>query len=507
MADGGSYADVVAAAQATAVAPGGGGGGGGGGAGNLSVFVPSADADAVRTGKKQPEPLVLHVAAGECLNVRFTNGMATGRSSFHLSKLDSDIASSGVNVGFNPEQTVAPGESRSYRFYADTVKLGSATISDFGGTDTGKQGLYGAVVVAPSGSSFFDPETGAAKDVGTQVDVNVPGGTSYRDFTTILSENETQIGANFMPYPTAVKDPVSINYLTPGKRNDDATMFSSKAHGDPAKGLILRAYGGDPVKVHAIGAPGSEQVHDFNLGGQSFAIDPNMAHSEEYSTRAVGPWESLDIDIAGGAGGRARSVGDYYYGDVRRPFTEAGMWGLMRVMSDASCPIKPLPGLSCIAQPSLIGDLSNLVVPGAGKPAPGKGNGTSGNSGKRRAAPSVLNLSIRRRMSLKQVRRNGIKLKATVPSTTRRVRVRMYRLVTTGKGKKQKTRKVRTGEYVQKFTKISKGGRITVTWKSKTTRRLKAGNYLVQVDAGPKTGKYFPGGAQVKVQVVAAKRR
>jgi hypothetical protein len=309
-----------------------------------------------------------------------------------------------------------------------------------------------------------------------------------------------------MPYPTAVKDPVSINYLSPGRRNDDPTMFSSKAHGDPAKGLVLRAYGGDPVRVHAIGAPGSEQVHTFNLGGQSFAIDPNMAHSEEYSTRAVGPWESLDVQIAGGAGGRARMVGDYFYGDARRPFTEAGMWGLMRVMSDPGCPIKPLPGLSCIAQPSLIGDLSNLVVPGNNSPqgggSGGKGNGGSSNSGKRRAAPSVLNLSIRRRMSLRDVHRNGIRLKATVPSTTRRVRVRMYRLV----GSK-KVRKVRAGEYVKAYKKIKKGGRVSVTWKSKATRRLKAGTYLIQVDAGPKKGTYFPGGAQVKVQIVSTRRR
>jgi hypothetical protein len=307
-----------------------------------------------------------------------------------------------------------------------------------------------------------------------------------------------------MPYPTAVKDPVSINYLSAGVRNDDATMFSSRAHGDPARGLILRAYGGDPVKVHAIGTPGSEQVHTFNLGGQSFAIDPNMDHSEEYSTRAVGPWESLDVDIAGGAGGRARSVGDFFYGDARRPFTEAGMWGLMRVMSDPGCPIRPLPGLTCVAQPSLIGDLSNLVVPGnqdqgAGK---GPGNGRSSGAGTRRPAPSVLNLSIRRRLSLRDVHRNGIRLKATVPATTRRVRVRMYRL--TGR---RLTRKVRAGEYVKTFKRIRKGGRISVVWKSKATRRLKAGTYLIQVDAGPKRGRYYPGGAQVKVRILTTHRR
>jgi 3'-phosphoadenosine 5'-phosphosulfate sulfotransferase len=175
-------------------------------------------------------------------------------------------------------------------------------------------------------------------------------------------------------------------------------------------------------------------------------------------------------------------------------------------MSDPACPIKPLPGLTCLAQPSLIGDLSNLVVPGGSDPVAGgggKGNGNASNSGKRRAAPSVLNLSIRRRLSLRDVHRNGVRLKATVPSTTRRVRVRMYRLVT----KHKNVKRVRVGEYVQTFKKIKKGGRISVTWKSKVTRKLKAGSYLIQVDAGPKKGTYFPGGAQVKVRIVSTHRR
>ena len=75
-----------------------------------------------------------------------------------------------------------------------------------------------------------------------------------------------------------------------------------------------------------------------------------------------------------------------------------------------------------------------------------------------------------------------------------------------GKGKKH-TKKVRAGEYVQKFKKIKKGGRVVVTWKSKATRKLKAGTYLVQVDAGAKRGSYFPGGAQVKIKIVDTRRR
>src|SRR2546430_10962236 len=38
-----------------------------------------------------------------------------------------------VDVGFNPENTVAPGGSRTYRFYADTPNVETALISDMGG--------------------------------------------------------------------------------------------------------------------------------------------------------------------------------------------------------------------------------------------------------------------------------------------------------------------------------------------------------------------------------------
>jgi hypothetical protein len=51
----------------------------------------------------------------------------------------------------------------------------------------------------------------------------------------------------------------------------------------------------------------------------------------------------VDAHIAGGAGGRGHNVGDHFYGDLRRPFTDAGMWGLQRVLDPtAGCPIKAL---------------------------------------------------------------------------------------------------------------------------------------------------------------------
>jgi hypothetical protein len=252
-----------------------------------------------------------------------------------------DVASSGVNVGFNPEQTVPPGGTRTYRFYADTRKLGSALISDFGAADSGTTGLYGAVVVAPPGARFSDPRTGLAGAVGSQVDVRAPGEASYRDFTLLFADDDPIIGGSFMPYPIDVSKQALINYRAARVGPDDASLFSSAANGDPATPL-LRAYAGDRVKVHALAVPGSEQIHVLSLGGQSWALDPEIPHADELTARALGPWQVLDTEIIGGAGGRGHTVGDFFYGDLRRPFTQAGMWGLMRVLGAPQADLRPL---------------------------------------------------------------------------------------------------------------------------------------------------------------------
>jgi hypothetical protein len=345
------------------------------------AYVPTAKAADIKSGKAPAEPLVLHVAAGECLNVKLTNDAASGqaRASFHLSKLVQDINSAGANVGFNPEQTVGPGQSRNYRFYVDKANLGSTVISDFGGnpltlsatgalvgaTDTGPRGLYGALVVAPAGATFTDPLTGAPKDVGTQVDVHVPGGKGYRDFTLAFAETDDKIGQDDMPYPTEVSGNALINYKSaPLKEGDTGKAFSFTP---PTP--LLQAYAGDPVRVHALVTPGSEQVHVLNLGGYSWSYDAAIEKGTSGENRAFGPWQTLDAVIVGGAGGQQRMVGDSFYGDMRRPFTQAGMWGLMRTLADPTCPIKPLDGLSCLGLPSLNGDPIAPVVaatPGEG---------------------------------------------------------------------------------------------------------------------------------------------
>ena len=63
----------------------------------------------------------------------------------------------------------------------------------------------------------------------------------------------------------------------------------------------------------------------------------------------MGPWESFDALITGGAGGTQQAPGDYFYGDLRRPFTAVGLWGLQRVLPADStvCPVRRVDGSQC----------------------------------------------------------------------------------------------------------------------------------------------------------------
>ncbi|MDQ1629957.1 MAG: hypothetical protein QOI54_3701 [Actinomycetota bacterium] len=312
-----------------------------------AAFVDTADVAAVAKRSLKPAPLVLHVAAGHCVVINFRNDripalsptglpLDTPRASFSAGKLLRTSSSSGVNVGFSTEQTAAAGGGKAtYRFYADKEEIGTSVVSDTGAPDaTGtKLGLYAAIVVGPEDATFSDPVTGKGTDRGVAVDVTVPGGKSYRDFTTILADDDPKLGQDFMPYPTnAVVGSTGINYRT-APVGDGATSFAVSNPGTP----VLTSYAGDPVVVHQVVAPGSEQAHVFSLGGMTWERDPFVSDSEYTSNQSIAPWESFDAEIEGDAGGWNHSTGDFFYGDLRRPFTQNGVWGLQRVLPQ-SCP-------------------------------------------------------------------------------------------------------------------------------------------------------------------------
>ena len=307
-----------------------------------AAYVMTSNAALAKT-KGVVDPLVIHINVGDCLTINFTNQRTLARASLSVGELEKSGGSSGVNVGFDPEQTVLPGKSQTYKFYAENTSIEAAQFSDFGGDATGKIGLYGAFVVHEKGAWFSTPTTAARTTVGTVVDVHVPGKPGYRDNTLFLQDDDPQIGSDFMPYPIKVGGLTLINYKNAGRRTDDFT-------GNVAT-PVLQAYVGDPVRIHVLSTPGSEQSHVFRAGGLSWLRDPYMAGSQEVAEQGLSPYQGIDVHIIGGAGGRGSQVGDFFYGDNRRPFTEGGMWGILRVLPKPSCsataPLRLLEGAAC----------------------------------------------------------------------------------------------------------------------------------------------------------------
>ena len=153
---------------------------------------------------KRPRPLVLRVNEGDCLQVTFTNYLTPNRSdlsgvnqnnqpdkqtytntpieflennstftraaSMHVNGLDyvnGPGISDGANVGNNASSLAAPGETKTYTWYAR--KQGQYLIhsmgANVGGEGDGGQhvlGLFGAVVVEPQGAKWYRSQVTAA---------------------------------------------------------------------------------------------------------------------------------------------------------------------------------------------------------------------------------------------------------------------------------------------------------------------------------------------------------
>lgn len=113
------------------------------------VFALAQDVEAIRCGELNPEPLILRGNVGDCIEVTLHNTLDPNyhsdlihgypfvpveapfppslRISMHPQLLVYDVqGSDGATVGFNPDQTIGPGECITYRWYVDT-DVGPAT--------------------------------------------------------------------------------------------------------------------------------------------------------------------------------------------------------------------------------------------------------------------------------------------------------------------------------------------------------------------------------------------
>src|SRR5439155_12335928 len=259
------------------------------------VYVDDRDLPAIRGGR-DPEPLVLHVAQGTCLEVHFTNRLpdAGAPATFAATALRSEPGSSGITVGFNPQQAVDPCQSRLYRFWTPPGVLNSP-VADFGhvvqngniDVDSWDKGAYGLIDVAPTGYEFRTPATGEPLAHGTDVvAVNAnpsdahPCGQQegqtpcvYRSYALLWHDSDKLIGMDEMPYNRFVEGTNGINYRAESLRERGGDFpLSSKVHGDPATPLV-RAYAGDPVRFNVADVRG-EQIHGFTLDGHHWKFNP-----------------------------------------------------------------------------------------------------------------------------------------------------------------------------------------------------------------------------------------
>ncbi|MGE0474085.1 MAG: LysM peptidoglycan-binding domain-containing protein [Nitrospirales bacterium] len=314
-------------------------------------------------GDVQPMPLTIRANVGDCLQVKLTNKMKESRASFSAFGLAFDPNDSqGVNLGKNTnEQTVAPGESKTYTFYADPfIGETQSLVWDFGNVAMNpRNGLFGAIIIGPKGSTYRDPKTG--EDISLKnswvadvmIDHSIQGNenrANYRDVSLFFQDEDNIIGTSFMPYVQNVAGLTGINYRAePYPYREEAgcslgRIFQPCEVDNPADPAtpVVEAHAGDQVRIHVFGAS-SEQNSMFTVEKHEWPIEPFMPGADMISTVEFAGSETIDVFLPS-AGGKWALPGDYVYGNGRLPYSQSGQWGLLRVLPKTDQRILPLEG-------------------------------------------------------------------------------------------------------------------------------------------------------------------
>ncbi len=326
---------------------------------------------------------------------------AGNRVSMHPSLLRYDVRTSdGATVGYSLDQTAGPGQTRSYLWYADEIayddpqnpvgltdgELGVIPLTDFGDVRGHRHhGLLAALVVGPRNATFHDQITGAQVSTGAAVDVRVPGaaedyrdavvfhhnGLNIRNATGAIQDDPIpadwpDLGERAISYknaplhhrlglPAPLQNPLAngigapFNQLGFGERL--ANVFSSIFEingapiGDPDT-PIIRAYQGDPLRVHVVQSSDRARMLETEISGHNWlehAFDAGSMRAGVQGSMATG--SAFTFHLAA-AGGDMQNIGDYRYGVVHGiSGLSAGSWGIVRVYPT------PAPGTERVLSP------------------------------------------------------------------------------------------------------------------------------------------------------------
>lgn len=333
------------------------------------VFVPLEDVDNVLAEKCMPKPLILRANTGDWIEVTLHNAWdpehpipyfsyptvpldmeytPSMRVSLNPQFLQYDpVCDSGINVGYNEmEQTVGVGESKRYLWHADQ-EYGACIIQSFGDMRNHRyHGLFGAVIVEPSGSQWYRNFTEKKDSFAERAVITAPGAENFREYVLFIQNGIRLLDVKGNLIRTAAADngePVDAedtgekgyNYRSERFANRLARdsriwkVFSSKVHGDPAT-PVWKAYPGDRVIFRTVMPADKPRntsiaVHDHLWREQQ--RDPFSRIIPLQGGVSIG--NKFDIELSGGAG----CPGDYLYRSGNFAWdVESGMWGIFRVV-------------------------------------------------------------------------------------------------------------------------------------------------------------------------------
>lgn len=357
------------------------------------IFALREDMDAILKGKKKPEPLIIRANVGDTVEVTLTSLLKFDlfpfqdgiysypivkeqafyppslRISLHPQLIDYDVkTSAGETVGFNGDQTVGPGEKRTYRWFVDTP-LGACGMWDMADIRNHKsQGAFGAFIAEPKGTEYLDPYTLKPVQTGANVILRNPFLPDTREFVLVMHDGVRLLDKNNQ----VIFDPVDGILLPPPEVEEDLLdtydqgsrgfnyrserlinryqkhpvlheLFSSKVFGDPATPLF-ESYLGDPVTIRLITPAERRRSHTFHLHGHRWRFDWKdiISRTESFVGFNVAGGKR-NLELLGGAGAYSGFPGDYMYrsGNIQWDI-EQGMWGIMRVHGERKKHLPPL---------------------------------------------------------------------------------------------------------------------------------------------------------------------
>ena len=339
------------------------------------IYALQTDEAAIQAGTKPVVPLVLRANAGDCLVITLRNDLpALGRNqliNFNWGAGQTRVGitpallefdpqgSYGAAIGFNPDSSVDPGSSITYKFYVDQ-ELGTTMFLNFANQSQQMHGAYGAIIAEPAGSTYTDPVTGASTGVGLQLDIHNATSGSFREFALLEHSDDREFDRSIMDYYNIIHNGTSaLNYTnTPVTKNtehsinlniaktfDQSEAFATGVLAAPlAAATHFHAVAGDPLRVRYGEAVGW-QPSIFSFDGHCWPWEPLMSGSQVLCARSTLPGETVDARIIGGAGGPDHDPGDWFFNDSRQAVTDKGLWGILTVCatpSDPNCGLAPL---------------------------------------------------------------------------------------------------------------------------------------------------------------------